>query len=383
MNILYIATRYHTNQVPVMRGWSEIGVKVRFMVQFFGVIESHEFVDLQVMRPSLFSRLLFRIIEKFYDSVKSETLKKKSFVPDILGMYNSIKEFRPDVVIIRNYRILGIIANIVCRSIGIKNVVIYTQYPIYGRWKEHGSFIGRLLMSIAPSATFSPVFFRGEYRERERRTGLAKYFVPLICDKPQIVRSKYCVNGKIRILDIGKYREYKKHFFIVDALSKVKHQERFELTIIGQLSNDAERDYFDKLDKYIKEKKLENCIHLRGHVGFKEMNRVYDNNDLLLLASSEPANISVLESMSKGLCVLASIENGTTCYIDDYKCGFTFSNLEIESLVNALDMLDKNQNMISEYGNKAQIVAKEELCFEKYRECLNKLLLAEYEYSII
>ena len=41
MNILYAATRYHTNQVPVMRGWHEDGANVKFMVQYCGTIESH------------------------------------------------------------------------------------------------------------------------------------------------------------------------------------------------------------------------------------------------------------------------------------------------------------------------------------------------------
>ena len=278
---------------------------------------------------------------------------------------------------------LGIIVNIACRMLGIKNVVIYTQYPIYGRKNEHGSFVSRIFMSLAPSAVFSPVFYRGEYRTKKIRTGLAKYFIPLICDKPQTVRSEYCSDGKIRLLDIGKYREYKNHFFVVDAISKVKHPERFELTIIGQLSNEAERKYYGELERYVKEKHLENIIHLRGHVDFNEMESVYENHDILLLASkNETAGMVILEAMSKGLCVVSSINCGLTSYLDEYKCGLSFKIKTPDDLVELLNKLEETPVMIKELGQKAQQIVKDEFCFEKYKECLNNLLNKEYSYTI-
>lgn len=383
MNILYVATRYHTNQVPVMRGWHEDDANVKFMVQYCGAIESHDYVDLQVMKPSWLSRMLFRLFEKRYDSVKAENLKIKTFVPDLWDIYKTIKTYRPGVVIMRNYRMLGIIVNIVCKLLGIKNVVIYTQYPIYGKKNKHGSLASRIFMSLTPSAVFSPVFYRGEYRKKEIRTGLANYFIPLICDKPKKIRSQYCSDGKIRLLDIGKYREYKNHFFLVDAISKVKHPEMFELTIIGQLSNDAEKNYYEKLDKYIQEKHLDGIIQLRGHVDFNEMNSVYENHDVLVLASkNETAGMVILEAMSQGLCVLSSINCGLTSYLDEYKCGLSFNTKTHEELVGILNKLAETLATIKELGQKAQLVVKEEFCFERYKEGLNKLLQAEYNNSI-
>lgn len=383
MNILYVATRYHTNQVPVMRGWHEDGAKVKFMVQYCGTIESHDYVDLQVMRPSWLSRMLFRLFGKLYNSVKAENLKIKTFIPDLWDIYKTIKIFRPDVVIIRNYRILGIMVNFACKLLGVKNTVIYNQYPIYGMKKEHGSFVSRIFMAIAPSAVFSPVFYRGAYRKKERRTGLAKYFIPLICDVPQTVRSEYCSDGKIRLLDIGKYREYKNHFFVVDAISKVKHPEKLELTIIGQLSNEAERNYYNRLNEYIKEKHLEDIVHLRGHVDFNEMESIYTNHDVLLLASkNETAGMVILEAMSQGLCVVSSINCGLSSYIDEYGCGLSFDIKTTDNLIRVLDSFTEKPTIIKELGQRAQQVTKEEFCFEKYKEGMNRMLQNEYNYSI-
>lgn len=381
MNILYVAPRYHTNQVPVMRGWNKVGASVKFLVVYQGTIESREFVDLQVIKPSLFSRIIYRLIDITCNQVRSESWKSKTFIPEFNSIYKNIKDFKPDVVIIREYSFFGLVANMVCRLLKIKNVVIYTQYPIYGRKGEGASLWGRIMMSIAPHVRFSPVLYRGSYRKKDLKTGFANHFIPLICDKPVNERENYCPNGKIRLLDIGKYREYKKHFFVVDALSKVKHPERFELTIIGQLSNETERMYYSRLERYVKEKHLDDIVHLRGHVDYKVMGSIYTNHDVLVLASKEAASVSVLESMSRGLCVLGSYENGTTCYLDEYKCGMSFSNSNIESLIKILDNLYENPNLISECGKKAQEVAKNELCFEKYRKGLHNLLQQEFNYS--
>jgi glycosyltransferase involved in cell wall biosynthesis len=367
-----------------MRGWHKVNVGVKFLVQYCGAIESHDYVDLQVIKPSWFSRILFWLLEKRYNPVKAENLKIKTFVPDLWDIYKAIKKFRPNVVIIRNYRTFGILVNIACKLLDIKNVVIYTQYPIYGNGREHASLTSRIFMSMAPSAVFSPVFYRGEYRDKEIRTGLANYYVPLICDVPQNIRSEYFPNGKIRLLDIGKYREYKNHFFVVDALSKVTHPEKFELTIIGQLSNDSERSYYSRLEQYVKEKHLEDVIHLRGHVDFNKMDTVYANHDVLVLASkNETAGMVILEAMSQGLCVVSSINCGLTSYIDEFECGLSFSIKTPECLVEALNKLSNDPNIIEKMGQKAQQVVKEDFSFDKYKENLNSMLQAEYNSSII
>jgi glycosyltransferase involved in cell wall biosynthesis len=382
MKILYVAPRYHTNQVPVMHGWNENGVNVKFLVQYQGTIESHDYVDLQIIKPSWISKMIFGIFSKLYNPVKVENLKLRFFVPSFCDLYKAIKDFMPDVVIIRTYRILGVFVHLVCKFMGIKKVVIYTQYPIYGK-RNDNTILSRIEMKLAPSATFSPVLYKGKYRKKEERTNMSKYFVPLVCDKPQIIRSQYCINGKIRILDIGKYREYKNHFFIVDAFSKVMCPEMFDITIIGQLSSKPEQDYYNRLKEYIADKHLENVIHLQGHVNFNEMDDVYANNDILLLASkNETAGMVILEAMSQGLCVISSINCGLTSYLDEYKCGMSFNTKNLNELVEILNDLTETPTIIKELGQKAQEVAKKEFCFEKYKKCLDDLLIKEYGYSI-
>ncbi|MBO5613534.1 MAG: glycosyltransferase family 4 protein [Prevotella sp.] len=354
------------------------------MAGYQGEIESHRYVEYNQMKLSLISRILYFFIDKIFSSRIVENKKITWFIPAFYNTYKQIKQFGPQLVIVREMGLGNALVCVICRMLGIKNVINYTQQPLHNPSRKNKLYLA-LIRYVFPHVSFTPVLYKGENRKCQQKNNIwhaPHYFVPLVCESSQMMRSEYCPDGKIRILDIGKYREYKNHFFVVDALSRVKHPERFEVTIIGQLSNKAEQDYHDRLENYIKEKHLENVIKLRGHVGFDEMDTVYANNDVLVLASKEPASISVLESMSRGLCVLGSYENGTTCYLDECKCGISFPISQVDSLIEIFDNISENISLVSEFGQKAQRVATDELCFDKYKEGLNDLLQKEYNYSI-
>ena len=39
MRVLYVAPRFHTNQIPIIRGWVKNGDQVLFISQFSGAVE--------------------------------------------------------------------------------------------------------------------------------------------------------------------------------------------------------------------------------------------------------------------------------------------------------------------------------------------------------
>ena len=45
MRVLYVAPRFHTNQIPIIRGWVKNGDQVLFISQFSGAVE--DYTDLQ------------------------------------------------------------------------------------------------------------------------------------------------------------------------------------------------------------------------------------------------------------------------------------------------------------------------------------------------
>lgn len=381
--ILYVSHRYHTNQVPIMKGWAKIGASVLFLVTYIGAIESHDSVRLHKLRPSLFTRLAHKIIDWKYNVVDAENKKSHIFRPDFYDVYRQIKNFRPDFVIIRNFSLGNLKIILICRLLGIKNIIMYVQEPVYGKVGASGSMKEIFRRNLFPSAVFSPVLYRGEERSKDILSEYVKYFVPLVCEMTSVKRETYCCNGKIKILDVGKYREYKNHFFVVDAISKMKHPENVEVTIIGQLTNGMEREYFNSLKEYVEERHLEKTIILRGNVDYGMMDEIYSQHDVLLLASKvETAGMVVLEAMSQGLCVISGTNCGLTCYLNEYECGISFPTNNISALVEILDEISEKKSKIVQLGQRAQKIAKKEFCFDKYKEGLNRILQAEYNHTI-
>lgn len=387
MKILYVGHRYHTNQVPIMKGWNEHGVRPMYLAQYEGVGEVHDHVDFQLLKLSNICKPLFYYIDKMYDPATAESKKINAFIPSLRKTIHQIKTYNPDIVIIRDYKKGNAIVALACKILGIRKVIMYVQDPLYG-----GDYQGHLLRSLFrkmffPSVAFSPVLRKGEDRVTtctSKAHDAPKYFVPLVFPASKVIRDNYCKDGIIHILDIGKYRDYKNHFYLVDAIKRLKDVSAIRVTIIGQLSNSTERDYYERLEKYIKEKHLDGIIQLRGHVDFYEMDTVYLNHDVLVLASkNETAGMVILEAMSQGLCVVSSINCGLTSYLDEYKCGLSFNTKTPDNLIEILNKLAETSVTIKELGQKAQQVVKDDFCFEKYREGLNGLLLAEYNYSII
>ena len=357
-----------------MKGWYDMGVKVKFFVAYQGRIECHDYVDFYQLKPSFITRLRWKYIESCYDVITAQYLKGKVFVPSIRNTFNQLREFLPDAVVIRNYSLGNLKIIFLCRLLGIKKIVMYVQEPLYGKYMYRMGWKEVIKKILFPNAVFTPVLYNGVYRSKEQMTGLADSFIPLISENTRLQNRVYCPEGIIRLLDIGKYRPYKNHFFIVDALSRVKQPELFKLTIIGQLSNDIEKRYFSELEEYIRRKKLQNIISLRGEIDYKAMQSIYKQHDILILASKELASISVVEAMANGLCVIGSIFNGTSCYIDEFDCGKTFDCTNIESLVNTLNFYINNIDAIQNSGMKAMAVVKEHLSFNVYRDGLFALI---------
>lgn len=378
--ILYVSHRYHTNQVPVMKGWSEHGVEIKFFVTYIGAVESHNYVCLHKMKPSLLTRLYHRYVDLRYNIVKSEGVKSQSFRPNFVDIFKQLRSFKPDLVILRDFSLGNLKIILTCRLLGIKKIIMYVQEPLYGDPYPTNCFKEWIRRNCFPRVVFTPVLYNGKNRSKVKLSGRADCYIPLVGVIPGKVARSYCPHGVIRILYVGKYRPYKNHYLVINALSKVKKKDTVHLTIIGQLSNEVEQKYYDDLCSYVKRQKLENIIELRGDVEHEEMDKIYSQHDMLILASKELASIAVVEAMSNGLCVLGSIYNGTSCYLEEYDCGLTFDPSDENALVKMLDEFTENMKNVEDFGKKAIIAVNEHLCFDVYKNELERLIDEKYDY---
>ena len=64
MRVLYVAPRYHTNQVPIMKGWIKEGHEVLFVSQLLGTGEDHRDIEPVILGYSSVFNCIFGIMNK-------------------------------------------------------------------------------------------------------------------------------------------------------------------------------------------------------------------------------------------------------------------------------------------------------------------------------
>lgn len=386
--LLYVAPRYHTNQIPIMKGLQEYGCQVMFLAQYEGVGEVHDGVTFALLKNNWISKLIFKHIDKKYGPSQAEGKKMYFFFPAFIRTMKIIREFKPDLVIVRERYPASAIVYLICRLLGINKNILYVQQPIFDGESSSNKVKHFLKTFLFPKAVFSPIYYHGKNRAKISKSNV--HFIPLVVEgkyADEIVKRNYFRDNKLHFLDIGKYRDYKNHFFLIDVFSKLKEKSMLSgvsVTIIGQVSNSNEEEYFKKLNQYVVEKGLQDIIELRRNIPFKDMEELYLEHDVLLLPSTyESAGMVILEAMEMGMCVVASIFCGLSSYLEEYQCGYTFDLNSTQSLEEILIYLMEKRNIIKQMGQKSRTVIMEHLLFEHYLEELDKVTRKEFDYSII
>lgn len=376
MNILYIAPRYHTNQVPIMHGWKANGDTVLFMAQFCGVIEVHDDVQFHQMEQSRFSKWLYRQIDRKYPADTAETKKIYAFIPSRKDVRDTLAAFHPDLIIMRERNISNAVIYQICKRMHYKNVILYSQTPIYGPARKSNFLRSWLKRNLYPKKVFSPIWYNGEIRgKKDLFDGEVKTYVPLVCDEPALTKKEYCQDGIVHVLDVGKFRDYKNHFAFIESVHRVRDKSRLKVTIAGQVTTEPEKQYFRRLQEQIKTYGLEDVVSLKQNVPFREMNRLYAENDVLVLPSKgESAGMVILEAMSQGLCVVSSIYCGLASVLDEYQCGYTFDLKSPDDLTAILDQLIADNDLIREMGEKSVDVIRKNFMFENYKSALLSMI---------
>lgn len=385
MKILYIAFRFHTNQIPIMHGWHQTGVETAFFAQYEGTIEEHEYVDFRLIGESLWSKIKFSLLACKYNAVELENKKLKGFVPSFFWLLKNIRSFSPDIVIIRERGVTCAVSNIVCKILGIKKVILYYQKPLADDDTFNNSPFKKLIKNIFfPKVIYTPVLYFGKRPQSidiNKQEAQHRYFVPLIYENKKNYRRDN-VSDVLKILDVGKYREYKNHFFLIEALKKFRGRTDLHVTIIGQISNSEEKKYFDNLKEKIEIYGLEELVELKGNVSYYEMQDIYQQFDVLILPSKyESAGMVILEAMAAGMCVVSTINSGLACYLKENNCGYTFPVDNTDTLESIIDELVMCKNKAQCMGRKASQAVLERYSFKNYVDSLNHLLEKEFDYT--
>lgn len=341
MKIMYMAPRYHTNQVFIMKGWIDKGHQVNFISQYVGGIEDYQWIKPTVIGYSLF----FKIIEFIYVHLISRKnpyaadLKLKYGLPPMIRLLKCIKKIRPDVAILRERSFYTMIAYAICRYYKIP-VILYNQSPLMCRGEKMDLF-HKIVWKLTPEYRITPTYQRGKDLSGFVNDKKA-YWVPFVME-PQVSPEEkiYFREGRINILCIGKYQERKNHQMMIEVVEEMACHYPLHVTIAGEISSQFHELYYQKIKKYVEEHNLVNKVTFCVNLDRKAIYEEYRKADLFILPSTgEPAAVSLLEAMAFSLPVISGSDNGTASYIKEGITGYVFENN------NKKDLQDKMKKII-------------------------------------
>lgn len=364
--IIFVAPRYHTNQVPIVKALQNEGYEVFYLVNHIGGTEDH--------------KLLVPILLDKFTPLK--TMNKISF-PSITHLKKIIKEIEPDYIIFRDLNLTSLFTYFLNYKIKKSpQKILYTQNSVYR--ENLSSKKNKMKMLVyryfyKKIDCYSPVLFSDVTRKNLKQPLIKEKlnFIPLIAEERSNVKSReYLKNDKINILSVGKYRNYKNHYILIDAFLRLTQdqKEKFFITIIGESYTQSEKTYFNNLNSYIEEKKIGNYFSLIKNINHEKMSEFYLDNDVFILTSKkEVASVAILESMSFGMVPISTSVNGTASYIND-DIGYIFESNNIDSLSKVLTKVIQNERNLSYMGKMSYKHISENYSKNDFLKAFSKLL---------
>jgi len=347
MKFLYVAPRYHTNQMDIMKGLTESGHEVRFISHYAAIIEDYSCVTPIVLGYSW----LYRLIDFLYMKVihrKDPTavvFKIQHGFPPFGKLRKLICGFAPDLVILRERSVYSMAAYYICKKNGYP-CILYNQNPL---WSEPAKtdLKHRLVDRMTPPLRMTPVM-------GEKKPGMTvkenDYFVPFVVNPQRAPKERtYFADGRVHILCIGKYEIRKHHLELLRAVEQLQNKYDICVTLVGEATNHFQKEYCEQVKKYVREHRMEQLVTVKTNVIRRDMEREYLAADLYVIPSTlEMASVSQLEAMSYSLPVICSDTNGTACYVEDGVTGFRFRDCDEADMLSKLDdMLSDRERMLS------------------------------------
>lgn len=375
MKFLYVAPRYHTNQIPIIRGLKRAGHEVCFLSQYAGKMEDYRDVTPVVVGYSPFFLFWDRLYLKWMgkrDAYAADRKIKLGF-PPIGRLAGQIKKSGADVAILRERSVYSVAACLLCRRYHIP-AILYNQSPLWeDRIKE--DIPHRLMRRLTPEVRMTPVMgIWGENKKKEP----GAVFVPFVMEPampPEEREERFSEGGVIRIFCIGKYEKRKNQQMLLEVLERLSPQYPLYLSVAGECTTDAHQAYYEGLMQYVRTHGLENRVTLYRNLNREQVEKQYRKADLFVIPSTrEPASISQLEAMAFSLPVICSDANGTACYVENGQNGYLFRDNDKEALTEAVERIVSDPEKRRQMGNKSYRLVLEKYQIDAYLKGIEELL---------
>lgn len=374
MNVLYVAPRYHTNQVPIMRGWLQNGHRVMFISQLTSPGENHNDVKPIVLGYSAVFNFWFRKINKMKkrnDPDEMFAVSSKKGFPPYFKLKKLIQDFKPDVAILRERSLYNIIVYAICKRCKIP-AILYNQSPVWQEKRDSNPLLRRLVRSLSPKYRITvSEGTPGSNMVRDPHT----YYVSFVMEPHfQPEEKTYCKDGIVHFLCVGRFMECKNHLLMIDVCSELLKKYPLHLTLVGEVRCESQEEYYASVLKLIEEKQMGEHITLIRNATQKTVFEEYKKADIFLLPSEEKVSISQLEAMSCSLPVICSNLHGKATYVKNEVNGYL---VEVNNRADLLDKMEKlilDKDRMSEMGRKSFELVMEKSSFQNYYDHIMQIL---------
>lgn len=363
MRILYIAPRYHTNQIPIMKGLREHGDEIYFFSHYAGKIEDYTYVTPEIIGYSPLYKIYDHIYKKWLHPDDPMAMDRKLLrgFPPVFKLSRRMKEAAPDLVIMRERSAYSIVAYLLCKLHHFK-AILYNQSPL---WIEKRDDIShKIVDKLTPKVRMTPV--RGNASQGLVRDKNA-YFVPFVMEVSREPEQRsYLKDGVIHIFTVGKYEKRKNLQMMLEVFERLAPGYPVQLSIAGECTTKAHQAVYEKLENYIQDHKIQN-VFLFKNLKRQEMEQQYAKADLFVIPSTgEPASISQLEAMAFSIPVICSDTNGTACYVENGINGYQFADQNADSLQSCIELFLKDSSKLSVMGRNSCQYLKQNCQFQNY-----------------
>lgn len=375
MKVLYMSHRYHTNQTTIMKGWVENGHEIRFLSQYAGKVEDYTYVKPIVVG---YSKLFMPFYYLYVNILKRKDpfamdIRLKYGFPPIFKLAGYIKEFKPDVAILRERSIYTIGMNAICRYYHIPTI-LYNLSPVWEEPKRM-DLAHKLVWKLTPKYRMTPTNLVGiDF------TGLVKdengHWAPFLME-PQVSPEEktYFAEDRINVFCIGKYQERKNHQMMIEVIEELLPKYNLHLTIAGERSNHFHEEYYKKISDYVKEHNMEDKVTFLENLNRQALAEEYKKTDVYVVPSTqEPASITVIEAMAFSIPAISGSDNGTASYIDYGKTGYVFEDNNKDDLKNKLEKIICDRENLVKMGAAGYQHVKDNFQFRNYYEQIEKIL---------
>ena len=355
MKIAFLAPRFHTNQISLVKFLQKKGLKVSFYVTRIGEIEDHSLLKPLVIDLNKFFKIIKFIIKS------SNTIFDYRYGMPSINQLLKFKLAKYDIFIIRDpINLMSFSYLIWSKLIGV-NVILYIQREIHKKKSyDFKEFLEKIFIKIFNTQCISPCLGDLKFKKYNQKIT----YLPF-CLSASNYSKKWFLNNSVNILTIGKFVDRKNHSLLIKALSIIKTDKKFNLTVVGECTTKEHAIKISQLKKEVLKSDLN--VEILTNISSNTLSNIYMSHDLFVLPSiNEPASISNLEAMAFGLPVITTDTNSTSCYTEDQENGYIVKSNDVESLSEKLKFLINNRNILKKFGEKSLNLVK-----EKYNPDIN------------